>query len=357
MAIRIGAGGWSSPATTPASCARSPTLLASLRDRGRTRPRSSACRSRTRPARPSRQRHPKAHAAADASRPAGARRRFRACRRCARRRARRLYRRLGRRRTHATSSLAMRKVEDALREKAATGTAKSAARISLRRWRSPGPTARPRSSRRGRGPLVWPPRGDRGFGYDPVFLPDGHSRTFGEMSAEEKHGWQPGERRRRCRTGARFQASRGAPIWRAMTGASNSRPRKRNGLRRLCPLAVLRGEMPLLRLQQPRPPPAVDQARLRRALRGRARRTSRAAHRAARSTTIFLGGGTPSLMKPATVARGARGDREALGRVAATPRSRWRPTRPRSRRSASAAIAPPASTACRSACRRWTTAT
>ncbi|MBL8589760.1 MAG: RdgB/HAM1 family non-canonical purine NTP pyrophosphatase [Methylobacteriaceae bacterium] len=38
------------------------------------------------------------------------------------------------------------------------------------------------------GALVWPPRGDRGFGYDPMFLPDGHERTFGEMSAEEKHG-------------------------------------------------------------------------------------------------------------------------------------------------------------------------
>ena len=32
------------------------------------------------------------------------------------------------------------------------------------------------------------PRGGRGFGYDPVFLPDGHGRTFGEMSSEEKHG-------------------------------------------------------------------------------------------------------------------------------------------------------------------------
>jgi XTP/dITP diphosphohydrolase len=41
------------------------------------------------------------------------------------------------------------------------------------------------------GVLVWPPRGDRGFGYDPMFLPDGHSRTFGEMSSEEKHGLPP----------------------------------------------------------------------------------------------------------------------------------------------------------------------
>ena len=41
------------------------------------------------------------------------------------------------------------------------------------------------------GTLVWPPRGDQGFGYDPVFLPDGHTRTFGEMSADEKHGLPP----------------------------------------------------------------------------------------------------------------------------------------------------------------------
>ena len=43
------------------------------------------------------------------------------------------------------------------------------------------------------GTLVWPPRGDLGFGYDPVFLPDGYAKTFGEMTAEEKHGWKPGD--------------------------------------------------------------------------------------------------------------------------------------------------------------------
>lgn len=37
-----------------------------------------------------------------------------------------------------------------------------------------------------RGTIVWPPRGDRGFGYDPVFEPEGHARTFGEMSHDEK---------------------------------------------------------------------------------------------------------------------------------------------------------------------------
>ena len=41
------------------------------------------------------------------------------------------------------------------------------------------------------GVLVWPPRGTAGFGYDPMFLPDGHSRTFGEMSSIEKHGLPP----------------------------------------------------------------------------------------------------------------------------------------------------------------------
>jgi XTP/dITP diphosphohydrolase len=41
------------------------------------------------------------------------------------------------------------------------------------------------------GTLVWPPRGTAGFGYDPAFLPDGHTRTFGEMTSVEKHGLPP----------------------------------------------------------------------------------------------------------------------------------------------------------------------
>lgn len=43
------------------------------------------------------------------------------------------------------------------------------------------------------GTLVWPPRGDKGFGYDPMFQPDGHARTFGEMTSDEKHGWTQGD--------------------------------------------------------------------------------------------------------------------------------------------------------------------
>jgi XTP/dITP diphosphohydrolase len=37
------------------------------------------------------------------------------------------------------------------------------------------------------GTLVEGPRGARGFGYDPIFVPDGHARTFAEMTAAEKH--------------------------------------------------------------------------------------------------------------------------------------------------------------------------
>jgi XTP/dITP diphosphohydrolase len=37
------------------------------------------------------------------------------------------------------------------------------------------------------GALVWPPRGDRGFGYDPIFLPEGETLTFGEMAPARKH--------------------------------------------------------------------------------------------------------------------------------------------------------------------------
>ena len=43
------------------------------------------------------------------------------------------------------------------------------------------------------GTLVWPPRGDKGFGFDPVFMPDGFDITFGEMPSSAKHSWAPGQ--------------------------------------------------------------------------------------------------------------------------------------------------------------------
>ena len=43
------------------------------------------------------------------------------------------------------------------------------------------------------GTLVWPPRGDKGFGFDPVFMPGGFDITFGEMPAKDQHSWSPGQ--------------------------------------------------------------------------------------------------------------------------------------------------------------------
>lgn len=37
------------------------------------------------------------------------------------------------------------------------------------------------------GTFTWPPRGDKGFGYDPVFLPNGRTQTFAEIDPDEKH--------------------------------------------------------------------------------------------------------------------------------------------------------------------------
>lgn len=54
------------------------------------------------------------------------------------------------------------------------------------------------------GALVWPPRGERGFGYDPMFVADGHRETFGEMAPERKHAIS-----HRAQAFARLQAALG----------------------------------------------------------------------------------------------------------------------------------------------------
>lgn len=46
---------------------------------------------------------------------------------------------------------------------------------------------------RANGTLVWPPRGTVGFGFDPVFMPEGFDITFGQMPSEVKHSWAPGK--------------------------------------------------------------------------------------------------------------------------------------------------------------------
>lgn len=86
-------------------------------------------------------------------------------------------------------TMAMRNVEELLQQKGATTPDKrrgSFVAVLCLAW----PDGH-REFFRGEveGQIVWPPRGEKGFGYDPIFQPDGHERTFGEMTSEEKHGW------------------------------------------------------------------------------------------------------------------------------------------------------------------------
>ena len=89
-------------------------------------------------------------------------------------------------------AMAMRKVEDLLQEKGAvTPDARTGRFVAVLCLCWPDGHA---EYFRGEveGTLVWPPRGGRGFGYDPVFKPDGYEETFGEMPASQKHSWEAG---------------------------------------------------------------------------------------------------------------------------------------------------------------------
>jgi XTP/dITP diphosphohydrolase len=54
------------------------------------------------------------------------------------------------------------------------------------------------------GTLIWPPRGEMGFGYDPMFVPEGETRTFAEMTQAEKNG-TAAPRSHRARAFAKFE--------------------------------------------------------------------------------------------------------------------------------------------------------
>lgn len=90
-------------------------------------------------------------------------------------------------------AMAMEKVEKALQDRGATAPDERTARfvsVLCLAW----PDGHTETFRgEVEGTVVWPPRGTSGFGYDPVFQPAGHERTFGEMTAQEKHGWKPGQ--------------------------------------------------------------------------------------------------------------------------------------------------------------------
>ena len=90
-------------------------------------------------------------------------------------------------------AMAMEKVEKALAERGATTPEQRSGRfvsVLCLAWPD-GHTEMFRGEVEGT--IVWPPRGTKGFGYDPVFQPEGFDTTFGEMTAEQKHGWKPGD--------------------------------------------------------------------------------------------------------------------------------------------------------------------
>ncbi|MGV1873343.1 RdgB/HAM1 family non-canonical purine NTP pyrophosphatase [Agrobacterium rosae] len=90
-------------------------------------------------------------------------------------------------------AMAMQKVEDALQARGATDPSARTCRfvsVLCLAWPD-GHTEFFRGEIEGT--VAWPARGASGFGYDPIFQPEGHETTFGEMSAEEKHGWKPGD--------------------------------------------------------------------------------------------------------------------------------------------------------------------
>ncbi len=90
-------------------------------------------------------------------------------------------------------AMAMQKVETALEKAGATSAESRTARfvsVLCLAWPD-GHTELFRGEVEGT--VVWPPRGTQGFGYDPVFKPEGYDTTFGEMSADQKHGWKHGD--------------------------------------------------------------------------------------------------------------------------------------------------------------------
>lgn len=87
---------------------------------------------------------------------------------------------------------AMQKVEDLLREKGATTPAERRGSFNATLCLALPDGRDQLYVGKAEGTLVWPPRGEKGFGFDPVFQPEGFDITFGEMTSEEKHSWSPG---------------------------------------------------------------------------------------------------------------------------------------------------------------------
>jgi XTP/dITP diphosphohydrolase len=107
-------------------------------------------------------------------------------------------------------AVAMQAVEDGLRKAGAVTPAERTARfVAVLCLAFPGGG---HETFRGEveGTLVWPPRGTNGFGYDPMFVPQGYEQTFGEMPNDAKQGWSHGDGAlsHRARAFAAFAAAR-----------------------------------------------------------------------------------------------------------------------------------------------------
>ena len=87
-------------------------------------------------------------------------------------------------------SIAMRKVEDKLAARNADDRRAAFVCVLALAWPDEAPGAKIATFEgRIEGRLIWPPRGTLGFGYDPMFVPEGHDLTFGEMEPATKHAF------------------------------------------------------------------------------------------------------------------------------------------------------------------------
>ena len=140
------------------------------------------------------------------------------------------------------------------------------------------------------GTLVWPPRGDQGFGYDPLFLPDGHTPHL-RRNVERGEARPAAARARAVASGTRFPQAGGGVSCQALTRPHLASTCTGRSACRSAPIATS----------------TATSATLRSTRRGsgapsKPRSPATAARVPGRTVaSIFLGGGTPSLMQPATV--------------------------------------------------------
>ena len=191
--------------------------------------------------------------------------------------------------------IAMQKVEDCCAAGRARSSRSSAPAVSSPSSAWPGRMAMPNIFA-ARSRARWSGRraATLGFGYDPVFLPDGYDKTFGEMTAEEKHGWKPGDSRGAVAPRPRLPEIRAGEAGLGMRRSANPASASMSTGRSARPNAPIATSTAMsatsrsTRSALPRPS--------RPSWRRCARRTG-----PREVTSIFLGGGTPSLMKPETV--------------------------------------------------------